>query len=171
MSLSLSSAAALFTSLALNATKPSIPFGRIKRHLKAWWSAEVESAVSERLSAFAAAHRSDEDCQAYISASRRASSVIAKAKAETWQATCCFLSPKPIPKSVYRYSLLCSVAGSFSSSSFSSSSSSPNFPNCFSTRESASVFADYLRSHISISQPKILRSRARGYLSELRRAT
>ena len=33
---SLSSAAALFTSLALNAAKSSIPFGRIKRHLKAW---------------------------------------------------------------------------------------------------------------------------------------
>ena len=35
-SLSLSSAAALFTSLALNAAKSSIPFGRIKRHSKAW---------------------------------------------------------------------------------------------------------------------------------------
>ena len=44
-------------------------------------SAEVEDAVSERRRAFAAAHRSDEDRQAYFSASRRASSVIAKAKA------------------------------------------------------------------------------------------
>ena len=72
-SLSLSSAAALFTSLALNvalnAAKSSIPFGRIKRPPKAWWSAEVESAVSERCKAFAGAHRSDEDRQAYISAS------------------------------------------------------------------------------------------------------
>ena len=34
-------------------------------------------------------------------------------------------------------SLLCSVAGS--------SSSSPNFPNCSSPRESALIFADYLR--------------------------
>ena len=63
-SLSLSSAAALFTSLALNAAKSSIPFGRIKRPPKAWWSAEVEEAVSERCKAFAAAHRSDEDRQA-----------------------------------------------------------------------------------------------------------
>ena len=77
---SLSSAAALFTSLALNAAKSSIPFGRIKRPPNAWWSAEVEGAVSERRKAFAAAHRSDKDRQAYISASRRASSVIAKAK-------------------------------------------------------------------------------------------
>ena len=80
--MSLSSAAALFTSLTLNAAKSSIPFGRIKRHSKAWWSAEVEDAVSERRKAFAAAYRSDEDRQATISAFGRASSVIAKAMAE-----------------------------------------------------------------------------------------
>ena len=77
---SLSSASALFTPQALNAAKFSIPFDRIKRHHKAWCSAEVEGAITERHKAFAAAHRSDEDHQAYISASRRASSVIAKAK-------------------------------------------------------------------------------------------
>ena len=163
-SLSLSSAAALFTSLAMNAAKSSIPFGRIKRPPKAWWSAEVEQAVGERRKAFATAHRSDEDRQAYISASRRASSVIAKAKAEAWQTTCTSLSPKSNPKSVH--SLLRSIAGSPSSSS-----SSPNFPNCSSPRKSASVYAAYLRSHFSVSQPKALRSRARGYLTELRRAT
>ena len=144
--------------------KSSIPFGRIKRPPKAWWSAEVEEAVGERRKAFATAHRSDEDRQAYISASRRASSVIAKAKAEAWQTTCTSLSPKSNPKSVH--SLLRSIAGSPSSSS-----SSPNFPNCSSPRESASVYAAYLRSHFSVSQPKALRSRARGYLTELRRAT
>ena len=57
----LSSAAALFTSLILNAAKSSIPFCRIKRPPKAWWSSEMDSAVSERRKAFAAAHRSDED--------------------------------------------------------------------------------------------------------------
>ena len=71
---------------------------------------------------------------------------------------------KSNPKTVY--SLFCSIAGSFSSSSFS-----PNFPNCSSPRESALVYAAYLRSHFSVSQPKALRSRARGYFSELRRAT
>ena len=146
---SLSSAAALFTSLALNAAKCSIPFCRIKRHPKAWWSAEVEEAVSERRKAFAAAHRSDENRQAYISASRCASSVIAKAKAEAWQTTCSFFSPRSNPKSVH--SLLRSIAGSPSSSS--------SFPNCSSRRESASVYAAYLRSHFSVSQPKVLRSR------------
>ena len=163
-SLSLFSAAALFTSLALNASKSSIPFGRIKCHPKAWWSPEVESAVSERHKAFAAAHRSDEDRQAYISASRRASSVIAKAKAEAWQTTCSSRSPKFNPKSVY--SLLRSIAGSPSSSS-----SSSKFPNCSSPRKSASIYAAYLISHFSVSQPKALRSRARAYLSELCRAT
>ena len=131
---SLSSAAALFTSLALNAAKSSIPFGRIKRHPKAWWSPEVEGAVSKRRKSFAAAHRRDEDCEAYISASRRASSVIAKAKAEAWQTTCFSLSPKSNPKTVHF--LLRSIAGSSSSSS-----SSPNFPNCSSPRELASVYA------------------------------
>ena len=163
-SLSLSSAAVLFTSLALNAAKSFIPFGRIKRPPKAWWSAEVEEAVSERRRAFATAHRSDEDRQAYISASRRASSVIAKANAEAWQTTCSSLSPKSNPKFVH--SLLRSIAGSPSSSS-----SSPNFPNCSSPRESALAYAAYLTSHFSVSQPKALRSRARGYLTELRRAT
>ena len=87
--------------------------------------------------------------------------VIAKAKAEAWHTTCSSLSLKSNPKSVY--SLLRSVAGS--------SSSFPSSPNCSSPRESASVYAAYLRSHFSVSQPKSLRGRARGYLSELRRAT
>ena len=161
-SFSLSYAAALFTSLTLNAAKSSIPFGRIKRPPKAWWSAEVEEAVSEKHKAFAATHRSDEDRQAYISASRRALSVIAKT--EAWQTAYSSLSPRSNPKSVH--SLLRSIAGSSSLSS-----SSPNFPKCSSPRESASVYAAYLRSHFSVSQPKALRSKTRGYLSELRQAT
>ena len=100
-SLSLSSAAALFTSLELNTAKSFIPFGRIKRYSKALWSAETEDAVGERRKVFATAHRSDEDRQVYISASRHASSVIAKAKAEAWQTTCFFLLPKSNPLTVY----------------------------------------------------------------------
>ena len=120
----------------------------------------MEEVVSERSKAFVTAYRSDEDCQAYIYFSRCASSVMATAKAEPWQATCSSLSPKYNPKSVYY--LLRSVAGS---------SSSSNFSNCSSTRESASVFTDYPRSHFFVSQPKALPSRARGYFSELRRAS
>ena len=59
------------------------------------------------------------------------------------------------------HSLLLSIAGF--------PFSSPNFPNSSSSRESASVYADYLRSHFSVSQPKALRSGARSYFSELRR--
>ena len=115
----------------------------------------VEAAVDWcKRKAIAAARRSDENRQAYISTSRRALSVIAKAKAEAWQTTC---------SSLLAYSLLRSVAGS--------SSSSPNFPNCSSPSKSASVYAAYLRSHFSVSQPKALRDKARGYLSKLRQAT
>ena len=71
-----------------------------------------------------------------------------------------FSLPKSKPKSVC---FLRSVAGS--------SSFSPKFSNCSSPRKSASVFADYVRSHFSVSQPKTQRNRARGYLSVLRRAT
>ena len=157
---SCSSVAALVTSVTLNVAKSSIPFSCIKRPFKAWWSAEVEQAVSERRKAFAATHRSNEDRQACIYASKHPLSVIAKAKTEAWQMTCSSLSPKSNPKSVHSH--LCSITGSPSSSSSS--------PNCSSTRESASVYAAYLRSHFSISQPKALHSRARGYLSELRQA-
>ena len=65
------------------------------------------------------------------------------------------LSPKPNPEFVYF--LLRSVAGS--------SFSSPNFPNRSSPNESALVFVNYLKFHFSVSQPKALRSRARGYQS------
>ena len=114
----------------------------------------MEEVVSERRKAFSAAHRSDEDRQAYISVSRRVSFVMAKAKVEASQATYSSLSAKSNHKSVY--SLLRSVAG------FSClSSSSPNFPNRSSPRESASVFADYLRSRFSVSQPKAMRKSQR----------
>ena len=124
----------------------------------------MEEAFTGRRKAFDAAHRSDEDRQAYICASRRASSVIAKAKAETWQTICSSLSLKFNPKSVYF--LLRSVADSSSSSS-----SSPNIPNSSSHRKSALIYADCLRSHFFVSQPKAPHSRDRNYLSELRRTT
>ena len=78
--------------------------------------------------------------------------------------TCYSLSPKSNPKSVHF--LLRSITGFPSSSS-----SSLHFHTCSSPRESASVYTAYLRSHFSISQPKALRSRVRGYLSVLCQAT
>ena len=126
----------------------------------------MEEAVSKRRKAFAATHKSDEDRQAYISTFPHGSSAIAEAKADAWQATYSYLSISFKSSSKFVYRLLRSVAGSSSSSL-----SSFNFSNCFSSRESASVFADYLKSHISVSLPKALRSWVRGYLSELRQAT
>ena len=124
----------------------------------------MEEAVSDRRKTFAAAHRSDDDSQADISASRCTSSGIAKAKDKTWQTTCYAFSP--ISNSKFVYSILLTVA-CCSSSSFSSS----NLPNCSSPWESASVFVDYLRSHFFVSQPKALRNRARDYLSLFSQAT
>ena len=46
-----------------------------------------------------------------------------------------------------------------------------NSPNCSSPRKLASVYAAYLRSHFFVCFPKTFCSRARGYLTELRRAT
>ena len=79
------------------------------------------------------------------------------------QTTCSSLSPKSIPK-LYTLFFVLSLA------LLPRLSSSPNFPSCFSPRESASVYVAYLRSHFSVPQPKTLRSRARGYLSKLRQA-
>ena len=120
--------------------------------------------VNERSKAFAAAHRNGEDRQAYISASRHASTVIAKAKAEAWQATCSSLSLKSNSKSMYF--LFRSVDGSFFLIFLLS-----QLPQLFFSQESASVLSNLVRSHFSVSQPNALRSRARGYVSELSQAT
>ena len=87
-SYSFSSAAALFTFLTLNAAKFSIPFGRVKGQPQAWWSSKVEGAFREKRKAFAFVHRSDEEQKAYITVYRKASSIIAKAKAEVWHKAC-----------------------------------------------------------------------------------
>ena len=155
-SLFLSSATALFTSLALNAAKSFIPFGHIKNHPKAWWSAGVEGAT--------------------LSVSLTEVMKIAKLTFLLLDVPRQSL-PRPRPKHGRRFALLFhpnqtqKLYTTLLRSIIGSSSSSPNFPNCFSPRESASVYAAYLRSHFSVSQPKTLYSRARDYLSELCQAT
>ena len=71
-------AAALFTSLALNAAKSSIHSGRVKRNLK------LGGLASGKRNAFAYPHRSDEKRLAYASAPRHALSAIAKPKVNAW---------------------------------------------------------------------------------------
>ena len=55
------------------------------------------------------AHRSESHRLRYIDASRRASSVISRAKSATWQATCSNLSPRSDPRAVFR--LLNAISG------------------------------------------------------------
>ena len=52
---------AFFTFLALNAAKFLISLGCVKHQYQAWWSLEVEKAVTKRLEAFSATHRSNEN--------------------------------------------------------------------------------------------------------------
>ena len=124
----------------------------------------MEGAVSKRRKAFSAAHRSDEG-RDYI----RLTSPLLDAPRQS--------SPRPRLRHGRRLAHLFHTNQTqklytlFFALSPSSSSSSPNFPNCSSPREAASVYAAYLRFHFSVFQPKALRSRARGYLSELRGAT
>ena len=63
-----------------------------QRQPKAWWSAEVDQVINERRKAFAAAHRSDANRQAYVSASRHASYVIVTTKSEA-----CHVRRLPLP--------------------------------------------------------------------------
>ena len=91
--LSLSEATHTFTKLLNDAATSAIPFGSINRSAKAWWSSEVADAVPKRRKAFAKAHSSEEDLQNYIAISRYTSTVIIKAKAQSWQKTCSSLSP------------------------------------------------------------------------------
>ena len=100
-SLPLSSVTALFTSLTLNAAKFSISFCCVKRLPQAWWSTEVEEAVSERHKAFVALIEVIKIVRLIFSASLHASPVITKSKAQKWQAKCSAFSPKSDPKTVY----------------------------------------------------------------------
>ena len=160
-SLSLKEVNSLFSNLLFDAAASAIPFGSIKRSSKAWWSPEVASAVADRRKAFAKAHRSEEDRQAYISQSRYTSTVIRKAKAESWQKICSSLSPKTRPSAVF--SLLRSIAGSSNPRS-----SLPDFPGASSPDDCANLLAQHLKSHFSSPTPPCARSQERAQLNSVR---
>ena len=82
--LNIHQAARSFSLFLVQAAKASILFGRLGRSPKAWWSQEAESAVWERWRARSVAHWSEAHRLRYIDASRRASSVISRAKSATW---------------------------------------------------------------------------------------
>ena len=93
----------------VEAANASIPFGRLGRSPQSLVSQEAESAVRERRRARSVAHWSESHRLRYIDASRRASSVISRAKSATWQATCSNLTPRSDPRAVFR--LLNAISG------------------------------------------------------------
>ena len=108
----------------------------------------MEGTITERHKAFAATHRSDEDHQAYISAFRRASSVIAKAKLRHDRQLVLLFHSNQTEK---MYTLIFALSQALL----------PRFPpllisqTVFFSRESASVYVAYLRSHFSVSEQRL----------------
>ena len=109
------------------------------------------------------AHRSESHRLRYIDASRRASSVISRAKSATWQATCSNLSPRSDPRAVFR--LLNAISGKKNTSQDSS------FPDCTCPLDTANHFAFYLRSRLSQATPCSSRRAERQFMNELRKAS
>ena len=159
--LSLSEANETFTNLILDAATFAIPYGSINRSSKAWWSPEISEAVANRRKAFATAHRSEQDRQAYIAISRYTSTVIRKAKTEAWQRTCSSLSPKTRPSAVF--SLLRSIAGKSSSPT-----DIPNFPGAISPVDCANQLSNHLKSHFSQPTPKVARGGESFFMNTVR---
>ena len=152
-------AAHSFSLFLVEAAKASIPFGHLGRSPKAWWSQEVESAVRERRRARSVAHRSESHHLRYIDASRRASSVIFRAKSATWQATCSNLSPRAI------FRLLNAISGK------KNTFQDPSFRDCTSPLDTANHYASYLRSHLSPATPRSSCRDERQFMNELRKAS
>ena len=94
--------------------------------------------------------------------SRRASSVISRAKSATWQATCSNLSSRSDPRAVFR--LLNAISGK------KNTSHDPSFPDCTSPLDTANHYASYLRSHLSQATPRSSRRAERQFMNELRKA-
>ena len=110
------------------------------------------------------AHRSESHRLRYIDASRRASSVISRAKSATWQATCSNLSFRSDPRAVFR--LLNAISGKKKNTSQDSS-----FPDCTCPLDTANHFASYLRSRLSQATPRSSRRAERQFMNELRKAS
>ena len=107
------------------------------------------------------AHRSESHRLRYIDASRRASSVISRAKSATWQATCSNLSPRSDPRAVFR--LLNAISGK------KNTSQDPSFPDCTSPLDTANHMP--LHSHLSQATPRSSRRAERQFMNELRKAS
>ena len=148
----------------VEAAKASIPFGRLGRSpqsLVVPGSGICSSGTTE--GPRSVAHRSESHRLRYIDASRRASSVISRAKSATWQATCSNLSPRSDPRAVFR--LLNAISGKKNTSQDSS------IPDCACPLDTANHFASYLRSRLSQATPRSSRRAERQFMNELRKAS
>ena len=119
--------------------------------------------MREQQRARSVAHRSESHRLRYIDASRRASSVISRAKSATWQATCSNLSPRSDPRAVFR--LLNATSGK------KNTSQDPSFTDCTSPLDTANHYASYLHSHLSQATPRSSRRAERQFMNELRKAS
>ena len=119
--------------------------------------------MRERRRACFEAHRSEAHRLRYIDASRRASSVISRAKSATWQATCSNLSPLSDPCGVFR--LFNAISGK------KNTSHDPSFPGCSSPLDTANHYASYLRSHLSQATSSTSRRAERQFMNGLRKAS
>ena len=160
--LNIHQAARSFSLFLVEAAKASIPFGRLGHSPKAWWSQEVESAVRKRRRARSVEHQSESHRCRNIDASRRASSVISRAKSATWQATCSNLSPHSDPCAVFR--LLNAISGK------KNTSQDPSFPGCTTPLDTANHYTSHLCSHLSQATPRTSPRAKRQFMNELRKA-
>ena len=152
-------AARSFFLFLVEAAKASIPFGRLGRSPKAWWSQEAEYAVREQWRARSEAQWSEAHRPRYIDASRRESSVISRAKSATWSNP----SPRSDPRAVFR--LLNAISGK------KSTSQDPSFPGCSSPLDTANHYASYLRSRLSQATPRTSCRAERQFMNKLRKAS
>ena len=109
------------------------------------------------------AHRSEAHRLRYIDASRRASSVISRAKSAIWQATCSNLCPRSDPCAIFR--LLNAISGK------KNISQNPSFPGCTSPLDTANHYASHLRSHLSQATPRTSRRAEQHFMNELRKTS
>jgi len=96
---------------------------------------------------------------AYVEASQRASSVISKAKTETWQATCNNLFSRSNPCAIFN--LLNTVAGK------KGSSHDLEFPNSQFPKDTANIYASYLCLHLSQQTFRLPRGAERSFMNDL----
>jgi len=117
-------------------------------------------ALRDRWRASSETHRSEAHHIAKVDSSLRASSVIYRAKAETWQATCNILSPRSNFHAAFN--LFNTVAGK------KNVSCDLEFPKFQSSIKTANTYASYFRSHFSQQTAHHSRGAERSFMNNLR---